>query len=115
MKAFRILIVLLVITVTATGQNKEELQKQKVLLQDQIDLANTLLKQVKSNKESNINQLQTLNQKINAREQLIKTMNGQIKRLNLAILSKEKEIIELEVRLDSLKTDYAKLIDLIFE
>ena len=112
MKAFRILIVLLMITVTATGQNKEELQKQKVLLQDQIDLANTLLKQVKSNKESNINQLQTLNQKINAREQLIKTMNGQIKRLNLAILSKEKEIIELEVRLDSLKTDYAKLIDL---
>ena len=100
------------ITVTATGQNKEELQKQKVLLQDQIDLANTLLKKVKSNKESNINQLQTLNQKINAREQLIKTMNGQIKRLNLAILSKEKEIIELEVRLDSLKTDYAKLIDL---
>ena len=100
------------ITVTATGQNKQELQKQKVLLQDQIDLANTLLKQVKSNKESNINQLQTLNQKINAREQLIKTMNGQIKRLNLAILSKEKEIIELEVRLDSLKTDYAKLIDL---
>ena len=66
MKAFRILIVLLMITVTATGQNKEELQKQKVLLQDQIDLANTLLKQVKSNKESNINQLQTLNQKINA-------------------------------------------------
>ena len=112
MKAFRILIVLLMITVTATGQNKEELQKQKVLLQDQIDLANTLLKQVKSNKESNINQLQTLNQKINAREQLIKTMNGQIKRLNLAIGSKEKEIIELEVRLDSLKTDYAKLIDL---
>ena len=112
MKAFRILIVLLMITVTATGQNKEELQKQKVLLQDQIDLANTLLKQVKSNKEANINQLQTLNQKINAREQLIKTMNGQIKRLNLAILFKEKEIIELEVRLDSLKTDYAKLIDL---
>ena len=112
MKAFRILIVLLMITVTATGQNKEDLQKQKVLLQDQIDLANTLLKQVKSNKEANINQLQTLNQKINAREQLIKTMNGQIKRLNLAILSKEKEIIELEVRLDSLKTDYAKLIDL---
>ena len=112
MKAFRILIVLLMITVTATGQNKEDLQKQKVLLQDQIDLANTLLKQVKSNKEANINQLQTLNQKINAREQLIKTMNGQIKRLNLAILFKEKEIIALEVRLDSLKTDYAKLIDL---
>ncbi len=112
MKVFRILIVILLLTVSAFGQNKEELQKQKVLLEDQIDLANTLLKQVKSNRESNINQLQTLNQKINAREQLIRTMNGQIKRLNLDIISKEKEIVLLEVRLDSLKTDYAKLIDL---
>ena len=112
MKVFRILIVILLLTASAFGQNKEELQKQKVLLQDQIDLANTLLKQVKSNRESNINQLQTLNQKINAREQLIRTMNGQIKRLNLDIISKEKEIVLLEVRLDSLKTDYAKLIDL---
>lgn len=112
MKEFRILIVILLLTVSAFGQNKEELQKQRVLLQDQIDLANTLLKQVKSNRESNINQLQTLNQKINAREQLIRTMNGQIKRLNLDIISKEKEIVQLEVRLDSLKTDYAKLIDL---
>ena len=76
MKVFRILIALLLLTVTANGQTKEELQKQKVLLQDQIDLANTLLEQTKSNRESSINQLQTLNQKIEARERLIKTMNG---------------------------------------
>ena len=64
MKVFRILIALLLLTVTTNGQTKEELQKQKVLLQDQIDLANTLLEQTKSNRESSINQLQTLNQKI---------------------------------------------------
>ena len=64
MKVFRILIALLLLTVTTNGQTKEELQKQKVLLQDQIDLANTLLEQTKSNRESSINQLQTLNQKL---------------------------------------------------
>ena len=67
MKVFRILIALLLLSVTTNGQTKEELQKQKVLLQDQIDLANTLLEQTKSNRESSINQLQTLNQKIEAR------------------------------------------------
>ena len=50
MKVFRILIALLLLTVTTNGQTKEELQKQKVLLQDQIDLANTLLEQTKSNR-----------------------------------------------------------------
>ena len=112
MKVFRILIALLLLTVTTNGQTIEELQKQKVLLQDQIDLANTLLEQTKSNRESSINQLQTLNQKIEARERLIKTMNGQIRRIDLDIRSKEKEIVQLEVRIDSLKSDYAKLIEL---
>ena len=88
MKVFRILIALLLLTVTANGQTKEELQKQKVLLQDQIDLANTLLEQTKSTRESSINQLQTLNQKIEARERLIKTMNGQISRIDLDIRAK---------------------------
>ena len=112
MKVFRILIALLLLTVAANGQTKEELQKQKVLLQDQIDLANTLLEQTKSTRESSINQLQTLNQKIEARERLIKTMNGQISRIDLDIRAKEKEIVQLEVRIDSLKSDYAKLIEL---
>ena len=112
MKVFRILIALLLLSVTTNGQTKEELQKQKVLLQDQIDLANTLLEQTKSNRESSINQLQTLNQKIEARERLIKTMNGQIRRIDLDIRTKEKEIVQLEVRIDSLKSDYAKLIEL---
>ena len=112
MKVCRILIALFLLTVTTNGQTKEELQKQKVLLQDQIDLANTLLEQTKSNKASSINELQTLNQKIEARERLIKTMNGQISRINLDIGTKEKEIVQLEVRIDSLKSDYAKLIEL---
>ena len=75
MKALRLLIALLFFSTALLGQTKEELQKQKVLLQDQIDLASTLLQQTKSNRETSLTQLQTLNQKIEARERLIKTMN----------------------------------------
>ena len=112
MKALRVLIALLLFASVSYGQTKEELQKQKVLLQDQIDLASTLLKQTQSNRATSLNQLQTLNQKIEARERLITTMNRQIRNIDREVKAKEQEIVELEVRIDSLKADYAKLIEL---
>ena len=112
MKALRLLIALLFFSTALLGQTKEELQKQKVLLQDQIDLASTLLQQTKSNRETSLTQLQTLNQKIEARERLIKTMNRQIRSIDREVKAKEQEIENLEVRIDSLKADYAKLIAL---
>ena len=112
MKALRVLIALLLFASVSYGQTKEELQKQKVLLQDQIDLASTLLKQTQSNRATSLNQLQTLNQKIEARERLITTMNRQIRNIDREVQAKEQEIVELEVRIDSLKADYAKLIEL---
>ncbi|REJ73635.1 MAG: hypothetical protein DWQ15_00780, partial [Proteobacteria bacterium] len=99
MKALRVLIALLLFASVSNGQTKEELQKQKVLLQDQIDLASTLLKQTQSNRATSLNQLQTLNQKIEARERLITTMNRQIRNIDREVKAKEQEIVELEVRI----------------
>ena len=101
MKLLRVLIALLLFTSVSYGQTKEELQKQKVLLQDQIDLASTLLKQTQSSRATSLNQLQTLNQKIEARERLITTMNRQIRNIDREVQAKEQEIVELEVRIDS--------------
>jgi len=112
MKVLRIVIALLFFATASYGQTKEELQKQKVLLQDQIDLASTLLKQTQNNRATSLNQLQTLNQKIEARERLITTMNRQIRTIDREVKAKEQEIVGLEVRIDSLKADYAKLIEL---
>ena len=58
------IIALLLFATFLQGQTKEELQRQKVLLQDQIDLASTLLKQTQSSRASSITQLQTLNKKL---------------------------------------------------
>ena len=93
MKALRVLIALLLFASVSYGQTKEELQKQKVLLQDQIDLASTLLKQTQSNRATSLNQLQTLNQKIEARERLITTMNRQIRNIDREVKAKEQEIM----------------------
>lgn len=108
----RVLIALLLFASVASGQTKEELQKQRILLQDQISLAGTLLKQTQSSRATSLNHLQTLNQKIKARERLITTMTRQIRNITRELKAMEQEITHLEVRVDSLKADYAKLIEL---
>ena len=103
---------LLVLTTGLQAQTKEELQRQKVLLQDQIDLASELLLKTKSTKEASLSELQTLNQKIEARNKLIRTMDRQIRSIDREMANKAKEIETLEARVDSLKSDYADLIKL---
>jgi septal ring factor EnvC (AmiA/AmiB activator) len=109
----KLLFVFLVLLNTGLqAQTKEELQRQKVLLQDQIDLASELLLKTKSTKEASLSVLQTLNQKIEARNKLIRTMDRQIRSIDREVTRKAKEIKDLERRVDSLKSDYADLIKL---
>lgn len=104
--------IVLIFSMALNAQTKEELQRQKVLLQDQIDLANTLLKKTQNNRNASITELQTLNQKIESREKLIVNMSRQIRGIDREAAAKEREIQVLEIRIDSLKSDYAKLIQL---
>lgn len=103
---------LIILTTGLQAQTKEELQRQKVLLQDQIDLASELLLKTKNTKEASLSELQTLNQKIEARNKLIRTMDRQIRSIDREVMHKAKEIKKLEIRVDSLKSDYADLIKL---
>lgn len=100
------------LSLLSQGQTKEELQRQRTVLQDQIDLATTILEKTKNSREASVDELQTLNQKITAREKLITTMGRQIRAIDRNIDKKEKEIIALAATVDSLKTDYADLIRL---
>src|SRR6056300_1297983 len=112
MRVFAIIAVFLGLSLVSQAQTKEELQRQRVLLQDQIDLASTILAKTASTRQASINELETLNQKIKAREQLISTMDRQIRNIDRSIAKKEQEIIALNARVDSLKADYAQLIKL---
>ena len=112
MRHLLLIVCCLSLTFSALGQTREELQRQRTLLQDQIDLANTILAKTQSTRQASINELQTLNQKIFAREQLIATMGRQIRNINRNITEKKKEIMALTERVDSLKADYAQLIQL---
>jgi len=112
MRRLLLIICCLGLSLFSQGQTKEELQRQRTVLQDQIDLATTILEKTKNSRETSVNELQTLNQKIAAREKLIATMGRQIRVIDRSINAKRKDSADLATTIDSLKTDYADLIRL---
>lgn len=102
---------LLACTFSVLAQNKKEkLQEQKVRLEDEIQLANKILKETRSTKQLSVSQVEALAQKIRIRERLIATMNREVEMLNKDIRKREENIKELEKEIRKLQEDYAKMI-----
>lgn len=95
---------------TAQQDRKEELRSRQVQLQDEIEVANKILAEARENKQSSIIALQTLNQKINFREELIRTIDREIELLETEIKEQELAVEELEAEIDTLKVEYANMI-----
>ena len=96
----------------AQQPSKEELQKQKAQLQDQIDLAQTILNKTRDSRKATMNKLETLNQKIKTRERLISTMDRELRIIDRDVAAMEARIEELGIEVDTLKAEYARLITL---
>ena len=101
----------------AFSQTKEDLKKQKSVLEKEINYTTDLLNKTKSNKTKSLNYLKVLETQIISKEQLLITLNIEISLLNKqiskterAILSTEKSILEEEQNLADLKEEYAKII-----
>lgn len=110
MKLFiRILLVLCTIQ-GVEAQNRSDLQKRKKKLQEEIQWSNDALKQTKKNKNYSVSQLKTLKQKISIRAQLIETIQKEVGYIKDEIELNENRNAVLETELDSLKTDYSRLI-----
>lgn len=95
---------------TLPAQSKLDLEKKKKELQKEISLTNKLLNETKKNKELSVDELLKLRSKINARVNLISTMNAEIRIINREINGIENNIKELENEIDRLKKEYAKII-----
>ncbi|MDG1850254.1 MAG: peptidoglycan DD-metalloendopeptidase family protein [Flavobacteriales bacterium] len=92
------------------AQNRSELQKRKKQLQEEIQWSNDALKQTKKNKNYSLSQLKTLKQKITIRAQLIETIQKEVDYIKEEIQINHLRKSSLEIELDSLKVDYANLI-----
>ena len=92
------------------AQNKEQLQSKKSKIEADIKYTNELLEETKKNKETTLNQLLTLKKKIALRQNLISTVNKEIKILDKQIDENSSIIASLERDLKEIKSEYARMI-----
>jgi murein hydrolase activator len=92
------------------AQKQKDLENKKKALQKEIQMTESLLKETKQNKKLSLNQLVTLNKKISIREELIRTINSEIKILQKQINETTQIIESLEADIKQLKEEYAQMI-----
>jgi len=90
--------------------SKEDLEKKRDALVNEIQSLQKELDQTKSSKKSNTAQLATLQKKIKAREKLINNYNGELVQLGNEIKVKATAVSSLDNDLDVLKANYAKMV-----
>ena len=91
----------------AFSQNsKEFLEKRKSQLQEDINIANVLLKKTQKDKALTLNQVRALDKKVKARKELIKTIQQQVRNSEIQISRMKKEILKNQKDIDLLKKKY---------
>ena len=93
-----------------TPGKKEALQQRKVQLQDEIDLANSILKKTRTDKQLSVSQVRALEQKVRAREALIHTIDREVSLLDNQIGAQKEAIHSMDSEINSLKKKYAGML-----
>ena len=90
--------------------SKEFLEKRKSQLQEDINIANVLLKKTQKDKALTLNQVRALDKKVKARKELIKTIQQQVRNSEIQISRMKKEILKNQKDIDHQKKKYASMI-----
>lgn len=103
-------ILILLLSFTATAQNKTQLEKEKNENLKKIKEAQEILAQTRTERKSSLGQLNALIQQIEGRESLIKSISKEIKLLDKQIGDLSTIVVSLESDLENLKKEYASMV-----
>ena len=93
------------------GQNsKASLEKKKKKIEQEIALINDMLKETSVSKKLSISQIIILKKKLEMREELIRTIQQELNKLNDEIILTQQNISYLNAELTKLKNDYARML-----
>lgn len=110
-RLFSVFILVIMTGFCAVAQNtREELQKKEQELQKEIADLNRMINETQNNKKISLKQLAIIKSKINKREELVNSINRQVKQMDETIFTNERDIYRLRKELDTLKIKYAKSI-----
>ena len=97
--------------------DKEALQDKKAKIQKEIKLTNTLLQKANKEKNQSLTTLNTLNKQIQSRQEIIQTLDLEVKMASIQIVNLKQQIQETQQSivtqqelLDTLKSEYALMI-----
>ncbi len=105
-----VLVLALSFSLTGNAQNRQDLEKQRKKLQQEIQQINSLLFKSKEKEENLLSALNDLNKRIRVRARLIETINEETKQLGKEIEDNEREKELLQKKLEVLKKDYANMV-----
>lgn len=94
----------------AQKHNQKDLENKKKKLKEEINTINDLLYDTKTSKKISMNHVAILNKKISVREELISTINYEIRLINKEVNENQAVINNLKKTLEKLKQDYAAMI-----
>jgi septal ring factor EnvC (AmiA/AmiB activator) len=99
---------------SAAGQDKESLRRERDKITEEIKYTNRLLEEAKKSRSKLEGELGLINKKITLREDLIRSINKEVKLYNRRIENNRREIEMLESKLELLKERYAELVRLAY-
>jgi septal ring factor EnvC (AmiA/AmiB activator) len=95
----------------ASGQSREELEKQKRQIQQEIDELQQAQSAIKKDKKASLGQLTMIQSKIRKRNAVIGNINSQVSIIDNNINANTHEIVRLKRQLDTLRAQYGKTIE----
>lgn len=107
---FTTLFLVMAFAIGASAQTKEELQQKEKDLQKEIADLNRSLNETQNNKKVSLKQLAIIRNKIAKREELVNSINKQVRQMDETIFNNERDIYRLRRELDTLKVKYAKSV-----
>ena len=94
----------------AQPNKKANLQNQYKKLQNDIKQIETLIASTQAEKSNSLDQLKSINSKINVRQSLINNINSQVEFIQKNIQNKQEVITSLEMDILRLKEEYANMV-----
>jgi septal ring factor EnvC (AmiA/AmiB activator) len=99
---------------SARAQSKQQLEKDKARVEQEIKKLNSDLSKAKKNSRNNQQQIQLLDKKISQRTHLINTISGQLNLLNIQMTQTQDSIALMRTQVDSLKNEYARVVRVLY-
>ena len=106
-----LIVSMLFIAVGGYTQTREELEKKRKLIQQEITSLQNAQSEIAKDKKVNISQLKLIEKKLQNRYAVIDNLSADMKLIDYTIFRNNREIYRLQKQLDTLRNQYAKTIE----